>query len=421
MSIARSAWMRCGLFAVAIVAVTSAEKSAAADQHSLEAIIAALQSPISPQALAAARKYDDDILSSGQSWSHQIYLVTDERYARVKRITDTVLQAAGQDPNQWVVRVLDSDPKVVNAFVVGGKYIYVWTGLLDLHPSDDELGLILAHETGHSMLKHLERRQDDASTTWAGLANLAALLSPKNKDALSTISTSISSTYSRGDEEEADAIGVCIARQAGFDPMRGLNFFTGMIRQRDQHRQERQRTLDEAKAAYDQALANCMQNKNLFNSSRSYQTQENANKVNAMCADAEKRRLHYNQVVEWYNADVASEQRNVLLADHPLDQTRVATVTALVDYLAGRRDVETLTDHQQSYRVMKALGQVRPELLKESAVVAAPTVARADSAAAPPSGKSLEQQLLDLKRAHDQGLITDAEYERKRQEILARY
>jgi Zn-dependent protease with chaperone function len=402
-------------------AVSPARQVVAADQHSIEAIVAALQSPISPEALAAARQYDDGILSSGQTWSHQIYLVTDERYARVKRITDTVLQAAGQDPNQWVVRVLDSDPKVVNAFVVGGKYIYVWSGLLEQRPSDDELGLILSHETGHSMLKHLERRANDASSTWAGLANLAALLSPKNKDALTTLSTGISSAYSRGDEEEADAIGVCLARRAGFDPMRGLDFFTQMIRQRDQHRQQRQQTLDQAKAAYDQAVANCTYNKQLYLSSRSYQTQDNANKVNALCADAESKRLHYNEVVEWYNSDVGAEQRNVLLTDHPLDQTRVATVSALVDYLAGRRDVETLADHQQTYRVMKALGQVKPELLKPAAVTAVLATARADTATAAPNGRPLEQQLLDLKRAHDQGLITDSEYERKRQEILARY
>lgn len=421
MSMACAVWIRSGLLALALATVASVEQSAAADQHSVEAIVAALQSPISPEAIAAARKYDDDILSSGQTWSHQIYLVTDERYARVKRITDAVLQAAGEKPDQWVVRVLDSDPKVMNAYVVGGKYIYVWTGLLERKPSDDDLGLILSHETGHSLLKHNERRANDASSTWAGLASLGALLSPKNKDALTTLSTSITSAYSRGDEEEADAIGVCIARRAGFDPMRGLDFFTGLIRDRDRGRQERQQKLDQAKAAYDQALATCTQNKNLFNSSRSYQTQENANKVNAMCADAEKKRLYYNQVVEWYNADVAAEQRNVLLTDHPLDQTRVATVTALVDYIGGRRNVETLSDHQQSYRVMKALSQVRPELLKERTVVAAPAVARTDSASAPPSGKSLEQQLLDLKRAHEQGLITDAEYEHKRQEILARY
>lgn len=413
--------MCCILFIGVMTTVGSLEQAAAADQHSLETIVAALQSPISPEALAAARKYDDDILSSGQSWSQHIYLVTDERHSRVKRITDTVLQAAGQDPSQWVVRVLDSDPKVVNAFVVGGRYIYVWTGLLELQPSDDELGLMLAHEAGHSMLKHLERRQNDASPTWAGLANLAALLSPRNKDALSTLSTSISSAYSRGDEEEADAIGVCIARRAGFDPMRGLDFFTRMIRQRDQHRQERQRTLDEAKAAYDQALANCTQNKNLFNSSRSYQTRENANMVNDMCGDAEKKRLRYNEIVGWYNADVAAERRNVLLTDHPLDQARVATVTALVDYLAGRRDLGTLSDHQQSYRVMKALDEARPDFSKAVTVTPAATVGRADSAVSAPNGRLLEEQLLDLKRAHDQGLLSDAEYERKRQEILARY
>ncbi len=409
------------LVVLACVALSPARPVAAADQHTVEAIVAALQSPISPEALAAARKYDDDILSSGQTWSHQLYLVTDDRYARVKRITDTVLQAAGEKPDQWVVRVLDSDPKIVNAFVQGGKYIYVWTGLLEQKPSDDELGLILSHETGHSLLKHLERRANDASATWAGLANLAALLSPKNKDALSTLSTSITSAYSRGDEEEADAIGVCIARRAGYDPMRGLDFFTGMIRQRDQHRAEREQTLGQAKMAYEQALADCTRNKNLFNSSVSYQSQENANKVNAMCAEAESKRLRYNQVVEWYNADVTAEQRNVLLTDHPLDQTRVATVTALVDYLADRRDIETLTDHQQTYRVMKALAQARPELLKAGVVATASPVARSDTAASAPNTRSLEQQLLDLKRAHDQGLLTDAEYERKRQEILSRY
>ncbi|MGH9421147.1 MAG: hypothetical protein ACRD3J_14315, partial [Thermoanaerobaculia bacterium] len=121
-------WLRGMVLVVLMVAVSPAQRAGATDQHSLEAIVTALQSPISPEALAAARKYDDGVLSSGQTWSHQIYLVTDERYARVKRIADTVLQAAGQDPNQWVVRLLDSDPKVVNAFVVGGKYIYVWTG-----------------------------------------------------------------------------------------------------------------------------------------------------------------------------------------------------------------------------------------------------------------------------------------------------
>ena len=208
--------------------------------HTVEAIEAALKAPISPQAIAQARQYDDGVLSSGQTWNHQVYLVTDERYARVATIAGTVLRAAGEDPNQWVVRVLDTNPKIVNAFVMGGKYIYVFTGLLDQQPSDNELGLILSHETGHSLLKHLERRAEDRTATVAGLANLVALLSPKNKDVLNGVSQSLTIGYSRLDEEEADAIGVCVARRAGYDPVRGVDFFTRSVRQRDDQRQQRE-------------------------------------------------------------------------------------------------------------------------------------------------------------------------------------
>ena len=393
----------------------------AEDQHTVEAIVTALKSPISPQAAAQAREMDDKILSGGQTQDNRVYLVTDARAAQVTALAGTILQAGGEDPNNWVVRVLDTTPKTVNAFVFGGRYIYVYTGLLEQSPSTDELAFILSHELGHSLLKHGERRANDASTTWAGLANLAALLSPKNKDVLSNVSTSISSAYSRGDEEEADALGVCIARRAGYDPMRGVDFFTRMIREREASRQKRDEALAEAKAAFDQALANCTQNKQLFNSSRSYQTQENANKVNAMCADAEKKRLHYNEVVEWYNANLAADQRNLLFSDHPQDQARIATLAALTDYLAGRRDLASLAKYQQTSRVMAALQQVHTELTKANPVVSATSAAPRDSVVAKPAGRSLEQELTELKRAHDQGLITDAEYERKRQEILARY
>ena len=389
--------------------------------HTVEAIEAAIQLPISPQAIAQARAYDDGILSSGQTWNHQIYLVTDERYTRVAKISEAVLKAAGEDPNLWVVRVLDTNPKILNAFVQGGKYIYVFTGLLDQQPSDDELGLILSHETGHSLLKHLERRAEDRTTTVAGLANLAALLSPKNKDLLNGVSQSLTIAYSRLDEEEADAVGVCIARRAGFDPVRGVEFYTKMIRGRDAERQHREQALAQAKADYEQSMASCTQNRQLFNSSRSYQTQSNADKVNALCAEAERRRLHYNDVVEWYNAQVQNDQRNVLLNDHPQDQARVATIVELTDFLAGRRDLQSLANHQQSYRVIAALQQVRGDLVKADPGAVQAVPAARDSTPPTSPGQSLEEQLKQLQRAHDKGLITDQEYEQKRKEILARF
>jgi Zn-dependent protease with chaperone function len=391
-----------------------------ADQHSVESIVAALKSPISPEAVAQARDGDDKLISGGAVEGVHVYLVTDERSTRVNSLAAGLLRAAGQNPSEWVVRVLDTDPKLINAFVMGGKYVYVYTGLLAQNPSDDELAFILSHELGHSMLKHKDRQANDQSTTWAGVAGLAALFSSgKNRDVLNGVATAITNSYSRGDEEEADAIGCCLAHRAGFDALRGADFFTRSKREADAVRDQRNAELVESKSAYEEAVATCLENKKLFESSLDYQTQGNAKKVNAMCADAEQKRLAYNQVVDAYNAAATDERRNVLLGTHPQDQSRVAAITATTDFLAGRRDLSTLSKFEQTSRVIVALQQTDSELLKPPLVVPAVAVARDTAEAAP--HLSLDEQLRQLKRARDQGLITEAEYQRKRAEILARY
>ena len=108
-----------------------------------------------------AREADDKIMAGGDVEGVHVYLVTDERSARANELVGGLLRAAGQNPNEWVVRVLDTDPKLVNAFVMGGKYVYIYTGLLAQKPSDDELAFILSHELGHSLLKHQERQEND--------------------------------------------------------------------------------------------------------------------------------------------------------------------------------------------------------------------------------------------------------------------
>jgi predicted Zn-dependent protease len=402
-----------------VASLVLATSAVGADQHSVEAIIAAMQSPISPEAVAQARQVDDQIMSAGSVEGFRVYLVTDERSTRVNAMVAGLLRGAGQNPAEWLVRVLDTDPKIVNAFVAGGKYVYVYSGLLAQNPSDDELVFILSHELGHSLLKHKERQANDNSSTWAGLAGLAALFSEKNRDALNGVATAITNSYNRVDEQEADAIACCIARRAGYDPLRGADFFTRPQREEDASHQQREQLLPQAKAVYEQALANCLHNKELFNSSRDYQTQENADKVNAMCGDAENKRLQYNQVVEQYNAALQEERRNVLFSTHPQDQSRVAAIAALSDFLSGRRDMASLASFQQSQRVMTALEQEKSEMLKAGVPTTTPT-ASSDSSSSSPK-LSLEEQLKQLQRARDAGLITQAEYDRKRQEILARY
>ena len=407
----------CFLALVAFLLIPTT--AAGADQHSVEAITAALKSPISPEAVAQAREFDDKMISAGAVEGVRVYLVTDERSTRVNAMVTGLLRGAGGNPAEWVVRVLDTDPKVVNAFVAGGKYVYVYSGLIAQNPSDDELAFILSHELGHSLLKHNERRASDGSTSWAAVAGLAALFSDKNRDALNGVATAITSSYNRGDEQEADAIACCIARRAGYDPLRGADFFTRSQREQDTGHQQREAALAQSRGEYEQAQVNCQAWLQVYKGNPAYQTQANADKANAICRDAENKRLQYNKVVESYNASLLEERRNVLFSTHPQDQSRVAAIAGLSDFLAGRRDLASLASFQQSQRVMVALQQEGSELLKADA----PAMTTQPSSDSPSSAPKLplEEQLKQLQGARDSGLITQAEFDHKRQEILARY
>ncbi len=387
------------------------------DQHSLEAIATALKSPISAQAIKEARDFDDRVLSEGQVQGGAVYLVTDGRATLVNNLVAKLLDAMDQDPQQWVVRVLDTNPPVENAFVTGGKYIYVFTGLIKQASSEDELAFVLSHELGHSLLKHQERQKGDLSTTIANVAVLAGLFSKKNRGNLNDFAKYTTNTYSRGDEEEADAIAVAIAHRAGFDPMRGADFFSRNKQQQDTAKQETQQLLTKMQSEVQQAQMVCMQWTQQYRSSYIYQSADNANRVNAVCRDAENKRLAYNQALLQHNMD---SQRNLIFSDHPQNQNRIAAIAALSDFVSRRRELDSISKYAQSYRVMAALKQIDSVLLQPPVQSELANVS-ADSAAKATNGPGLAEQLAELKQAHDHGLLTGAEYEHKRQEVLNRY
>lgn len=212
---------------LAALCVTSTTVAQVRDQHSVDGVVAALSAPLSAEAIAKARQYDDQLLSQGRDDAQRVYLVTDERSRRVNDLVRKLLAAMGQDPKAWTVRILDTTPPTNNAFVVGGEYVYVFTGFLAAAQSDDELAFVLGHELGHSLLKHGERRQSDSAMQLSQLAVLIAALSKgKTAKELGEFGEVFGAQYSQKDEAEADALGAAIAVRAGFDPLRGADFFT---------------------------------------------------------------------------------------------------------------------------------------------------------------------------------------------------
>jgi predicted Zn-dependent protease len=143
--------------------------------------------------------------------------------ARVQRYVNNVgrwLASQTERPDlPWQFGVLEAPE--VNAFAVPGGTIFITRGLLEKMGSEAELAGVLGHEIAHVLRKHhLKAIQKGAMASLSGEVAGAAL-SNVNSDARHKLVSFGTEMYSRGldkgDELEADRLGVVIAARAGYD------------------------------------------------------------------------------------------------------------------------------------------------------------------------------------------------------------
>lgn len=93
----------------------------------------------------------------------------------------------------------------------------------------DEIAFVMGHEAAHHIAGHIPRRAETAQTS-AILASVLAQASgagPEAVRAATSFGAEVGSRrYSKDFELEADALGAEIAFLAGFDPVRGAQFFS---------------------------------------------------------------------------------------------------------------------------------------------------------------------------------------------------
>lgn len=124
----------------------------------------------------------------------------------------------GQAPNAF--QTLDRAGRPVVAFNLA---------LIATVRNSDELAFIMGHETAHHILNHIARQRDSAT---AGAVIFGGLASITGGDARAIetaqrIGASVGArTYSKDFELEADELGTIISARAGYDPIRGSQFFT---------------------------------------------------------------------------------------------------------------------------------------------------------------------------------------------------
>ncbi|KAG0148665.1 hypothetical protein CROQUDRAFT_41008 [Cronartium quercuum f. sp. fusiforme G11] len=148
----------------------------------------------------------------------------------------------------WDLFIIDA-PKI-NAFVLPTKEIFVYSGLLDLLESDEELtAAIIAHEISHVIERHsVENMGFSALSAVAfdvirGISFALTMSFPMVSDGLATVINYLNNVvaeraYSRKLETEADELGLLIMARAGYDPRAALALW-GLLNELEEEQENR--------------------------------------------------------------------------------------------------------------------------------------------------------------------------------------
>jgi predicted Zn-dependent protease len=103
------------------------------------------------------------------------------------------------------------DAEMINAFALPGGQVYITTGMLGFLQTEAELAAILGHEISHVDLRHcIERLQYELAFRKVGLSEIGLLVDITR--------SFLAAGYNKYQEIEADAQGVRLSIEAGYDP-----------------------------------------------------------------------------------------------------------------------------------------------------------------------------------------------------------
>lgn len=123
----------------------------------------------------------------------------------------------------WEFTLLDSD--VINAFALPGGKVFVSRGLVQKMTNEAQLAAVLGHEVGHVTARHINDRVFQSTMVSVGAAAASVLLEDSSATtkavapvAIQLGGQSVLMRYGRGQELEADALGVRYMTRLGYDP-----------------------------------------------------------------------------------------------------------------------------------------------------------------------------------------------------------
>jgi predicted Zn-dependent protease len=215
-------WMRSGVLAAALAALTACAGPTADKPSPIAASRSATEQRAGDQA------HPDILRQFGGPYAGRAADYVRDLGRRIAANTE-------QPQGPWTFTLLDSP--VVNAFALPGGYVYVTRGLVALAGDEAELAGVIGHEIGHVTAAHSVQRNERA--TMAQIGVLAAVIGAaalgvegSALDALGqgagAVAQGAVASYSRAQEIEADRLGVAYLARSGYDPGAQADFLRAM-------------------------------------------------------------------------------------------------------------------------------------------------------------------------------------------------
>ncbi len=160
---------------------------------------------------------------------------------KIASATDSYLRSNGLEKEAanfaWEFNLVQD--KEVNAFCMPGGKIVVYTGLMPLIASDDELAVVLGHEVAHAVAKHGSERMSQQLLASAGATAAAMAVGGDDKTMQGAAAAvfglgaevGVMLPFSRKHESEADYMGLILMTMAGYKPDAAIPFWKKMAAQ----------------------------------------------------------------------------------------------------------------------------------------------------------------------------------------------
>ena len=187
---------------------------------------------------ASTQQYDqflkeNKVASSGEQ-AERVKRVGARIQAAVEEYARTNNRTKDLEGYAWEFNLVESPD--VNAWCMPGGTVVFYTGIMPVCGDDNGVAVVMGHEVAHAVAKHGAERMSQNLVVQAGGTALGAALASKPQQTQQLWMSAFGAgaqygllmPFGRGQESEADRLGLIFMAMAGYDPNHAVAFWQRM-------------------------------------------------------------------------------------------------------------------------------------------------------------------------------------------------